>query len=102
VTLKEFEYWACGKAAVLPRLPALCEIIPEGEASLFFTPGAAEDLADKICTLLDNDQQREEMGRKGRQMVLERFDWRALTDRLAQLCEGYVTAETRSQRGPVE
>ncbi len=102
VTLKEFEYWACGKAAVLPRLPALCEIIPEGEASLFFTPGAAEDLADKICTLLDNDEQREEMGRKGRQMVLERFDWRALTDRLAQLCESYVTAETRSQEALVQ
>jgi glycosyltransferase involved in cell wall biosynthesis len=102
VTLKEFEYWACGRAAVLPRLPALCEIIPEGEASLFFTPGAAEDLADKICTLLDNDQQREEMGRKGRQMVLERFDWTALSDRLAQLCESYVTAETRSQRRSVE
>jgi len=102
VTLKEFEYWACGKAAVLPRLPALCEIIPEGEASVFFTPGAAEDLADKICTLLDNDQRREEMGCRGRQMVLERFDWRALTDRLAQLCESYVTAETKSQSAPLQ
>jgi len=92
VTLKEFEYWACGKAAVLPRLPALQEIIPEGQASLFFRPDDAQDLAEKICTLLADDQRRNEMGHNGRQMVMERFEWRVLTDELAQLCEHYVTS----------
>jgi len=92
VTLKEFEYWACGKAAVLPRLPALQEIIPEGQASLFFRPDDAQDLAEKICTLLADDQRRNEMGHNGRQMVMERFEWRVLTEELAQLCEHYVTS----------
>jgi glycosyltransferase involved in cell wall biosynthesis len=90
VTLKEFEYWACGKAAVLPRLPALEEIIPEGEASLFFRPGDAADLADKICTLLGDEERRTAMGQRGRRLVLERFEWSVLTDTLAGLCEGYV------------
>jgi len=93
VTLKEFEYWACGKAAVLPRLPALQEIIPEGEASLFFTPGDAADLAEKICTLLADDERRNRMGQSGRQMVAERFEWPVLTDQLAQLCENYAAQE---------
>jgi len=91
VTLKEFEYWACGKAAILPRLPAIQEIIPEGEASLFYTPGDAADLADKICALLADDQRRQVMGQRGRQMVADHFEWRVLTDELARLCEGYVT-----------
>jgi len=99
VTLKEFEYWACGKAAILPRLPALQEIIPEGEASLFFTPGDANDLANRICTLLADDERRQEMGQKGRQMVLERFEWRVLTDELAQLCERYVAEAHRISGG---
>jgi len=90
VTLKEFEYWACGKAAVLPRLPALREIIPDGEASLFFVPGNAEDLARVICTLLGNDDRRQAMGNRGRRMVMERFDWRALADGLARLTERHV------------
>ena len=90
VTLKEFEYWACGKAAVLPRLPALQEIIPEGEASLFFAAGDATDLAARICELLDDDERREEMSRKGQRMVAQRFEWHVLTDRLAQLCEQYI------------
>jgi glycosyltransferase involved in cell wall biosynthesis len=94
VTLKEFEYWACGVAAVLPRLPALQEIIPEGEASLFFTAGDAEDLADKICTLLGDDERRKAMGRRGRQMVMERFDWNVLTGRLAERCEHYLNVDS--------
>jgi glycosyltransferase involved in cell wall biosynthesis len=99
VTLKEFEYWACGKAAVLPRLPALQEIIPEGEASAFFRPGDANDLADKICTLLGDDRRREEMGDAGRHMVLERFEWRVLTDELARLCEQFATHTHRTWGG---
>jgi glycosyltransferase involved in cell wall biosynthesis len=90
VTLKEFEYWACGKAAVLPRLPALQEIVPDGVASLFFTPGDADDLAETVCSLLADDAQRQQMGRRGREMVVERFDWPVLTGHLAELCEQYV------------
>jgi glycosyltransferase involved in cell wall biosynthesis len=97
VTLKEFEYWACGKAAVLPRLPALQEIIPEGKASLFFAPGDAADLAEKICSLLGNDRRRTEMGQSGRQMVADRFEWRVLTGELARLCEGYSAEQTSKQ-----
>ncbi len=90
VTLKEFEYWACGKAVVLPRLPALQEIVPEGEASLFYAPGDAGDLAEKICTLLADDERRKVMGQRGRQMVGELFEWRVLADELARLCESYA------------
>jgi glycosyltransferase involved in cell wall biosynthesis len=100
VTLKEFEYWACGKAAVLPRLPALEEIIPAGEASLFFQPGDSVDLADKICLLLGDDQRRTRMGESGLRLVLEHFEWRVLTDQLAELCEGYVNERLpRSEAG---
>jgi len=45
VTLKEFEYWACGVPAVLPRLPALQEVVGDEAASLFYTPGDAADFA---------------------------------------------------------
>ncbi|MBM4429794.1 MAG: glycosyltransferase family 4 protein [Chloroflexi bacterium] len=100
VTLKEFEYWACGKAAVLPRLPALQEIIPEGQASLFFTPGDAQDLGDKICTLLEDDRRREAMGEAGRQMVASQFEWTILTEQLAQLCEGYASGQADSHGAP--
>jgi glycosyltransferase involved in cell wall biosynthesis len=90
VTLKEFEYWACGVPAVLPRLPALQEVVGDEAASLFYVPGDAADLAAKVNTLLADEYRRREMGRLGQKRVAEKFEWRALTDGLARLCEEYV------------
>ncbi len=90
VTLKEFEYWACGKPAVLPRLPALEEIITDGQGSVFYQAGSAADLADKICLLLADDDLRTRMGERGRALVNEHFEWRVLTESIAQLGEEHV------------
>jgi len=90
VTLKEFEYWACGVPAILPRLPALQEVVGDEAASLFYTPGDAADLAAKVNTLLADDARRQEMGQIGEKRVQERFEWRALTGEIARLCEGYI------------
>ncbi len=90
VTLKEFEYWACGVPAVLPRLPALQEVVGDEAASLFYTPGDAADFAAKVNELLADEERRREMGRLGQQRVAEKFEWRALTGEIARLCEEYV------------
>jgi glycosyltransferase involved in cell wall biosynthesis len=90
VTLKEFEYWACGVPAILPRLPALQEVVGDEAASLFYTPGDAQDLAAKVNTLLADEDRRREMGRLGQKRVTKQFEWRALTNEIARLCEEYV------------
>jgi glycosyltransferase involved in cell wall biosynthesis len=90
VTLKEFEYWACGVPVVLPRLPALQEVVGDEAASLFYTPGDAADFAAKVNELLADDERRREMGRLGQQRVAEKFEWRALTGEIARLCEEYI------------
>ena len=92
VTLKEFEYWACGVPAVLPRLPALQEVVGDEAASLFYTPGDAADLAAKINGLLADEDRRREMGRLGQQRVTETFEWRALSGEIAHLCEETIAA----------
>jgi glycosyltransferase involved in cell wall biosynthesis len=90
VTLKEFEYWACGIPAILPRLPALQEVVGDEAASLFYAPGEAADLAAKTNILLSDDQRRREMGKLGQKRVEEQFEWRALTGEIARLCEEYA------------
>ena len=90
VTLKEFEYWACGVPAILPRLPALQEVVGDEAASLFYTPGDAGDFAAKVNRMLADDEARRQMGRRGQQRVMEQFEWRALAGEIARLCEGYV------------
>jgi len=90
VTLKEFEYWACGVPVVLPRLPALQEVVGDEAASLFYTPGNAAELAAEVNELLADGDRRREMGRVGQQRVSDKFEWRALTGEIARLCEEYV------------
>jgi glycosyltransferase involved in cell wall biosynthesis len=90
VTLKEFEYWACGIPAILPRLPALEEVVGDEAASLFYTPGNAADLADKVNGLLADEERRREMGRLGQERVAGKFEWRVLTGEIARLCERYL------------
>jgi glycosyltransferase involved in cell wall biosynthesis len=90
VTLKEFEYWACGVPAVLPRLPALQEVVADEEASLFYTPGDAADLAAKVNFLLKHEERRLNMGQAGQRRVSEQFEWQALTTEIASLCEEYA------------
>ncbi len=92
VTLKEFEYWACGVPAILPRLPALQEVAQEGVAALFYHPGDAGDLASKISLLLEDDGLRRRIGKNGFAMVREEFEWSKLADRFVELCESYVRA----------
>ncbi len=90
VTLKEFEYWACGVPAILPRLPALQEVVGDEAASLFYSPGVAADLAAKVSELLADDGRRRDMGQVGLQRVIEQFEWQALTGEIARLCETYT------------
>jgi glycosyltransferase involved in cell wall biosynthesis len=90
VTLKEFEYWACGVPAILPRLPSLEEVAQQGVTALFYRPGDASDLAAKISLLLDDAELRKKIGKSGFAMVRERFEWNMLARRFVELCESYA------------
>jgi glycosyltransferase involved in cell wall biosynthesis len=98
VTLKEFEYWACGVPAILPRLPALEEIAEEGVTALFYQPGDAGDLAQKIRVLLQDPGLRRRLGENGLAVVKEKYEWSKLALQFVELCEGYV----RSRQGQAE
>jgi glycosyltransferase involved in cell wall biosynthesis len=90
VTLKEFEYWACGVPAILPRLPGLQEVAEEGVTALFYEPGDEADLAAKIRVLLEDDELRTKLGKNGYAAVRERFEWGMLASRFVDLCEKYA------------
>jgi glycosyltransferase involved in cell wall biosynthesis len=89
VTLKEFEYWACGIPVVVPRLPALEEVVKEEETGLFYEPNSFQSLAKRIIELIENKNNRERLGEKGRAIVKERFEWGKLADEFVKRCENF-------------
>ncbi len=89
VTLKEFEYWACGIPDIAPRLPALEEVIEEGKTGFFYQPGNFKSLAEKITLLIENKDIRKEMGQRGMALVKEKFEWSKLAEHYVKLCEDF-------------
>ena len=89
VTLKEFEYWACGLSVIAPRLPALQEVIDEGETGLFYRPGDAADLAERIKELVGDRELSDRLAGAGANLVEEKYRWDKLADSFVELCEGW-------------
>jgi starch synthase len=65
------------------------EIIAHRETGLLVPqpPANITPLADAIFSLLDNRDQAAAMGRRGRELALDRFGWPAYLERLADLYE---------------
>jgi glycosyltransferase involved in cell wall biosynthesis len=60
------EAFACGVPVICSRLGAAEELVADGRTGLHFTPGDAEDLAQKVEWAWSHPEEMEEMGRAAR------------------------------------
>ena len=72
---------------VAPWVNGIPEIITHGSDGLLTPPGDAEALAGAIARLMDDADLRRTLGEKARVKVLEKFDLRRNTERLAGVFE---------------
>jgi glycosyltransferase involved in cell wall biosynthesis len=73
-----FEAAACGKPVIVSDITEFSHAVEAGFA-IPFRSGDAEDLALKIRMLLENREERREMGRRARAYA-ERFTWDSVAD----------------------
>jgi len=66
---------SCGRPVVATKSPAFEDVLGDGEAALLTRPGDAQALAEAIHLLLSDDQLRNKLGRRGRQLAVERLSW---------------------------
>lgn len=69
--------------AVVTNAWALREFVTPGVNGALVEKGSVEDLATKLTQLLSNSDRLAEMGRQGREMVLARYTWPSVVDRMA-------------------
>ncbi len=79
------EAMACGRPIVASRVGGIVEIIRDGHTGMFFEPGNADELAEKLGTLYDDAALRKRLGQQARQDIEQRRpvvevvrDWQAL------------------------
>jgi glycosyltransferase involved in cell wall biosynthesis len=85
--MKLFEYMGMGKAVVAPRVPAVAEVIRDGENGLLFEPGDAGALVLALRRAMQDGALRERIGRTARQSVLANYTWRRNAERVLAMLQ---------------
>ncbi|HEY9376031.1 MAG TPA: glycosyltransferase family 4 protein, partial [Jiangellaceae bacterium] len=73
--LSVLEAMASGLPVVASRLGGVPEIVVDGDTGFLVEPGNVDELHDRLRLLLDDPALAAEMGRRGRDLVLQRFTW---------------------------
>ena len=73
--VKLFEYMAMGKAIIAPRLANIEEILTEGTNGMFFEPENRTQLGNALIRLIEDQEQRKQLGRNARQTVYKKHLW---------------------------
>ena len=81
-----------GCTVTLSDLRVLQDVVRDGTNDLVFQPYDATGLALKIRSLLTDDDMREQLSFRGREAVLERFDWHEVGRQYQQRIARCLTA----------
>ena len=76
--LKPFEAMAMGKAVIASKLPALEEIIEDGNTGLLYEPGSVDSLRDAISSCLNEDGLAENLGGNAKEWVMNNRTWNSV------------------------
>ncbi|MEM2174794.1 MAG: glycosyltransferase [Candidatus Micrarchaeia archaeon] len=77
------EAMACEVAVIGSSSGEIPEVI--GDAGLVFKEGDCYDLSKKIELLMNDEQLRKELARKGRERVVKNYSWQKITVKLLQI-----------------
>ena len=91
------EAMAHGVAVIATPVGAIPEFLTDGETALLVRPGAADELADAIARLMDDENQRRRLGVAGHQLFLDRFDISVAAGRILELYDSAMQTAERSQ-----
>ena len=67
------EAMGCGCATIASDLPAIRDVIKSEETGILVPPAAADELAEAICRLLDDEDLVRQLASAGRDSVVDRF-----------------------------
>ncbi len=75
------EAMSCGVPVVASELAGHCITVIDNVTGLFFKPGDAGDLAEKLDMLIDDPQLRTDLGKAARKRAVNEFAWEKIIKR---------------------
>lgn len=73
--IKLFEYMAAGMPVISSDFPLWREIVDSPQCGLLIDPTSTDELVGAMQWMLDNPDEAQAMGERGRQAVVERYNW---------------------------
>ncbi len=93
IPVKVFEYWACAMPVIATDLPPISPFFRHAKAGLLCSPDRADELAQGIAWLLDHPQAAARMGRRGRDLVVQRLNNSREIHKLRRFCAEIAARE---------
>ena len=81
------EAMASGKPLIGSRVGGIPAQIRDGWNGFLVEPGNEKDLAEKIGYLIENEEERERMGKNSRKLAEKEFDWSKIAERYLKVYE---------------
>jgi glycosyltransferase involved in cell wall biosynthesis len=81
------EAWICNTPVIGSDKGAQPSVIED--AGLTFRFGDAEELAKKILYIIDNDEIAKKMADKGKRMIMEKYTWSKIGEKVLAVYEGF-------------
>jgi glycosyltransferase involved in cell wall biosynthesis len=91
IATKLFEYMLCNLPIVCADLPHRSIYIDEANCGIVVPQANPKAFAEAVSWLKNNPQEAEEMGRRGRTMVLDRYSWEFEQGKLLQFYHKLVS-----------
>ncbi len=92
------EAWSKEKPVIGGRVPAVSEVIEDGENGLLVTPGAAGELAQAIDRVLADSTLAARLGAAGHRLVDTKYNWRSVAGRIEDVYSGLVGSKVTGRR----
>lgn len=81
--VKAFEYMACEKPMIMSDFQYWEEVFKD--VAVFCNPKDSKAIADSITSIICNVENAKNMGKKGRQLIIEKYSWESESQKLVDI-----------------
>ena len=78
------EYMACRKPVIVSKVGDLCSYFKNKEELVLVEPEDINSIADGICYLVSNPEEREKIGQASYQWMMENLEYQHVSDKVAK------------------